>query len=58
MEVNDTDEIVALNAALDQAQWRIEQLKIAGNHLAAVLRSGSDCGWDRAIDIWEDVSNG
>lgn len=37
---------------------QIEALLAAGDALAAVLRSGSDCGWDAAIDGWEKVRNG
>lgn len=33
----------------------IEQLLVAGDALAAVMRSGSDAGWDAAVDAWDVV---
>lgn len=59
-------EIQRLNSEMTNAQdsWekatqlesKIQQLKEAGNALTTVMRSGSDCGWDNAIDQWEQVS--
>lgn len=40
----------AERVVLLDAYWK---LRDAGDALAAVLRSGSDCGWDNAIDRWE-----
>lgn len=39
-------------------QAEIERLRAAGDALAAVLRSGSDTGWDAAIDQWQEVCRG
>ena len=36
----------------------IERLRAAGDALVAVLRSGSDCGWDAAIDDWQEARRG
>lgn len=33
----------------------IERLRSAGDALVDVLRSGSDTGWDNAIDAWEKI---
>lgn len=38
-----------------EAAEQIERLIDAGDALVNVLRSGSDTGWDNAIDAWEDV---
>lgn len=36
-----------------EAADEIERLRAAGDALADALRSGSDSGWDAAIDAWE-----
>lgn len=36
----------------------IERLRTAGDALAICLRSGSDSGWDDAIDAWEEAHSG
>lgn len=36
----------------------IERLRAAGDALADALRSGSDSGWDKAIDDWEEARRG
>ena len=42
-----------------QNGWgKVQRLKEAGDALVAVMRSGSDCGWDKAIDGWEKARRG
>lgn len=43
---------------LCRAKAEIDRLRAAGDALVAVLRSGSDCGWDAAIDDWEEARRG
>lgn len=59
------DEICRLRAAtehatdaLTNAQNRIALLRSAGASLAEHMRSGSDIGWDAAIDHWDDTCRG
>lgn len=37
---------------LSNAEDKIEDLLLAGDQLVSVMRSGSDAGWDRAIERW------
>ena len=36
-----------------EAAQKIEELIRLGDALVDVMQSGSDCGWDKAIDAWE-----
>lgn len=40
------------------ARTEIERLRAAGDAMAEALRSGSDSGWDEAIDAWEEARRG
>jgi hypothetical protein len=37
---------------ISNAEDKIEDLLLAGDQLVSVMRSGSDAGWDRAIERW------
>lgn len=58
------DEIEQLRSEINgmanaQNGWgKVQRLKEAGDDLVAVMRSGSDCGWDNAIDAWESATRG
>jgi hypothetical protein len=41
-----------------QAADEIERLRAAGDALATVMQSGSDAGWDAAIDAWQEARHG
>lgn len=41
-----------------EAADKIKRLRAAGDALANALRSGSDSGWDEAIDGWEEARRG
>lgn len=40
-----------------EAAQKIEELTRLGNGLVDVVRSGSDCGWDKAVDAWESATH-
>lgn len=40
---------------LRDAADEIERLRELGDAMASVMRSGSDTGWDNAIDAWQEA---
>ena len=47
--------IYELRWQLETTQRSLRSAIKLGDDLATVLRSGSDCGWDNAIDAWENA---
>ena len=40
------------------AAGEIERLRAGGDAIVAVMQSGSDAGWDAAIDAWQEARRG
>ena len=52
------DEIDSLRKQLSACVGVVDELTRAGDSMVAVLRSGSDTGWDNAIDAWQEARRG
>ena len=44
-----------LRHEVDKLNVEIERLRAAGHALVTVMQSGSDAGWDAAIDAWQEA---
>jgi hypothetical protein len=52
LTVDDYDDVIS------EAADEIERLRAAGDALVTAMQSGSDAGWDAAIDAWQEARRG